>query len=158
MPVTKPAVILDRDGTLARIDRRMLEAAVPDWEGFHAALPFDSVVPGVLALNHVIAEDHTIIIMTGRSERSRYHMHSWLVKHDIRCDLLLMRGYNDMRADHKVKLDLYNKYVRGRFDVRLVVDDRPSVCQVWRELGLPLIQVTQPEEIPPFQNLGSDET
>lgn len=154
MSMLRPAAIFDRDGTLARIDRTLVERADPDWESFHAALPFDSVVPSIVALNRAISEDYTIIVMTGRSERSRHHMNSWLTKHDIRCDLLLMRGYTDMRADHKVKRDLYNTYIRGHYDVRLVVDDRPSVCEMWRELGLPLVQVTQPEDIPPFQNLG----
>ena len=36
------------------------------------------------------------------------------------------------------------------FDVRYVIDDRPQVCDIWRELGLRVMQVVDPGIEPPI--------
>ena len=154
----KNLVIVDRDGTIARIDRDGFRLGVddpdPDWDGYHKSLPFDTPIPAVVNLVNALDEDVLVFITTGRSESLRWPMVQWLHKHEIRYDRLLMRPVNDQRADHEVKRDLYLDHIEGRYNVLFVVDDRPSVCDMWRSLGLPLIQVAQPEEVPPFQFLG----
>ena len=44
-------------------------------------------------------------------------------------------------ADTKVKYRLYNEQIRGRYNVRMVWDDRNSVVDMWRRLGLKCSQV-----------------
>lgn len=156
--VGKPkACLLDRDGTLARIDRRLVEGDRPDWGAFNAAIPFDSPVPAIVNLSRSIAADIAVIVLTGRSEDFRWSMTGWLHKHGVRYDLLLMRASKDLRADEHVKADLYRTCIEPVFDVLFAVDDRPSVCEGWKRLGVPLIQVAQPEDIiPAFSGLGVD--
>jgi aromatic ring-cleaving dioxygenase len=151
------ACLIDRDGTIARIDRTLVECENPDWAGFHAALPFDSPIPAVINMVRSINRSYYRIIMTGRSEDQRSQMVDWLFKHEVPFDLLLMRPSKDQRADHVVKEELYRAYVEPEYDVKYVIDDRPSVCDTWRKLGLPVVQVTQPEEIPPFEYLTKTE-
>lgn len=53
-----------------------------------------------------------------------------------------MRTTGDSRKDSIVKEELYQKYVAGKYNVFLVLDDRTSVCQLWRDkLGFNCWQV-----------------
>lgn len=149
----RTAAIFDRDGTLARIEREFVTGERPDWGAFHAAIPFDSPVPEIVALTHAVYVD-TVIICTGRQDNFRLQMSDWIHKHRIRCDLLLMRASGDFRSDDVVKAEIYGEVIAPNFDVRFVVDDRPSVCDMWRSKGLPLLQVTQPDSIRAFDGLG----
>ncbi len=154
------AVIFDRDGTLAAIDRRFVVNSrsedtlpwqfKPDWEGFNASLPFDGVVPQIAAMFRAVAPGIVRIITTGRTDNLRPQMSDWLHKHDLVPDLLLMRRTGDHRVDSVVKREIYERQIAPRFEVIQVVDDRPQVCDAWRSLGLPLLQVTQPEDIELF--------
>lgn len=148
------AVIIDRDGTLAQIDRSFVECDRPDWASFNAAIPFDNPVPAVVSLANSIAPDIAVIVCSGRSEDFRYPMQLWLRKHEIRHDFLFLRASKDQRADEKVKRDILNEKIRPNFDVLFAVDDRPSVCAMWVEEGIPLIQVAQPDDTPVFLGLG----
>ncbi len=47
----------------------------------------------------------------------------------------------DMRKDAIIKGELFDKYVRGKFNVLFVLDDRNSVCDFWRSIGLTCFQV-----------------
>lgn len=156
----QPAVIFDRDGTLAAVDRRFVVNTDPDetlawqfkkdWEGFNASLPFDAVVPEVAALFRAIRPGITKIITTGRTDNLRPQMSDWLHKHDLTPDLLLMRRTGDQRIDSTVKREIFETQIAPRFDVLYVVDDRPQVCDMWRSLGLPLLQVVQPDVVELF--------
>ncbi len=84
--------------------------------------------------------DIAVIIMSGRSEDCRTETTHWL-DHHLWHDFLYMRPSGDMRQDWKVKHDLYNDHVRGKFNVLAVFDDRRQVVRLWRELGLTALQV-----------------
>ena len=55
-----------------------------------------------------------------------------------------MRPNQDQRSDVVVKEELFNSHVRGKYNPWLVIDDRPSVCRMWRSLGLKVLQVGDP--------------
>ena len=59
-----------------------------------------------------------------------------------------MRPAHDQRKDHVVKQEMFDRGIRPYFDVRFVVDDRPSVVEMWRANGLSVLAVTDPG-IPP---------
>jgi len=40
---------------------------------------------------------------------------------------------------------LYEKCIKGKFNVNAVFDDRLQVCRMWHELGLPLFRVGDPD-------------
>lgn len=146
-----PAVIFDRDGTLASVDWcRPDDRSNASWERFNAALPFDAVVPWVAALLHSVRPGVVRIMTTGRTDDLRPRLSDWLVKHDLPIDMLLMRAFGDTRKDSIVKQEIYDQRIAPFFDVRLVVDDRPQVCDMWRANGLNLIQVIDPVIPPPI--------
>ena len=54
---------------------------------------------------------------------------------------LHMRKGGDQRKDAVVKSELFDAHVRGRYNIRFVLDDRNQVVQLWRSLGLMCLQV-----------------
>tara|TARA_R110002020_G_scaffold227539_13_gene438195 strand:+ start:10087 stop:10632 length:546 start_codon:yes stop_codon:yes gene_type:complete len=54
---------------------------------------------------------------------------------------LYMREEGDNRKDSIVKREMYEEYIKPHYNVKLVLDDRNQVVDMWRELGLPCWQV-----------------
>jgi hypothetical protein len=72
----------------------------------------------------------------------------WIEKqHCIKglCVELYMRKTDDYRDDTIVKRELYENYIKDKFNVVAVFDDRPKVLRMWRKLGLFTFNVAQHE-------------
>jgi hypothetical protein len=157
----RPAAIFDRDGTLASVAHvAPTDRSDASWAAFNAALPFDAPVPVVAALLRSIRPGVVRIMTSGRMAGDRPGdwgrrnlMIGWIEKHDLPIDRLYMRLGGDTRLDSIVKHEIYYKYIAPFFDVRIVVDDRPSVCEMWRSLGLHVLQVTDPGILPPIAEM-----
>lgn len=154
-----PAVLFDRDGTLFSVAHHMVpttdvhgfdtgNTGPASWYDYNASPRFDSPVPVVAALFHAIRPGVTKIITSGRMEHTRRSMLDGMMKHDLVPDYLLMRKDKDQRRDSIVKREIYLGQIEPHFDVRYVIDDRPTVVEMWRELGLSVLAVIDPG-IPP---------
>lgn len=89
-----------------------------------------------------------IIFMSERDEICRQATFDWIADSSIPYNCigpLLMRKHDDNRDDVIVKEEMYNKHIKGKYNVRIVVDDRPKVCRMWCRLGLPVFQVGDPD-------------
>lgn len=152
------AVIFDRDGTLASVSYiAPNDRAKSSWAAFNASLRFDAVVPVVAGLLRSVRPGVTRIMTSGRAEgdhpgdrRRRFAMQDWLDKNSLPIDLLLMREGGDQRLDSIVKREIYLRDIEPFYRVLFVVDDRPQVVATWQELGLPVLQVTDPGILPPI--------
>ena len=60
---------------------------------------------------------------------------------DDACYSLIMRKQGDFRADDIVKKELYETYLKDKFNVLCVFDDRDKVVKMWREEGILCNQV-----------------
>lgn len=141
VPVTKrddlaKALICDLDGTLAHNNghRSFYDASTADK---------DELVPHIRRLirayhDHLVFQ---IIYMSGREERDREPTERFLKLHDCPPGPLYMRPTGDTRKDRIVKLELFDTHVRDKYSVDFVLDDRNQVVKMWRELGLPCLQV-----------------
>lgn len=131
------AIIVDVDGTLA-----LSRGIRNPYDGTRVMedIPFEHIV----ALVDMLCERHKLIIMSGREDKYREDTLRWVAER-TRLPLidtsLFMRATGDSRPDTIVKQELYEANVAGKFDVRYVVDDRPGVCAMWRDLGLVVLQV-----------------
>ena len=135
--VTLPrAYLVDIDGTLARHGTR----SPFDFSRVSEDTPFQDVVDTV----NILSESAEIIFMSGRSEECRPETQLWLDAQMLPPGRLFMRGSGDHRQDTKVKYDLFNEHVRGKYNVLGVIDDRPVVCRQWRAMGLTTFQVGDP--------------
>lgn len=52
-------------------------------------------------------------------------------------------GSGDTRVDSIVKEELFDKYVRGKWYIKYVLDDRQQVVDRWYAMGLRVLQVAQ---------------
>ncbi len=66
---------------------------------------------------------------------------NWLVLHRVPYQRVIMRKFKDFRPDDEVKLDLYEEFIEPDYEVRLVLDDRQRVVDMWRRIGLRCLQV-----------------
>ncbi len=87
---------------------------------------------------------HRIIYVSGRSEAAKAATSVWIAEHiGVPGEMLLMRGATDTRPDQIVKRKLYQRHVRPRYRVTAVLDDRAKVVEMWRSLGLTVLQVAE---------------
>lgn len=84
--------------------------------------------------------DYRILVLTGRYEEHRSVTEHWLDENGFQFDELHMRADGDSRRDNVIKLELFNKHVRDRFNVGAAFDDRDRVVRLWRRLGLLTLQ------------------
>lgn len=137
------AIICDIDGTLADLEHRLVHVhkTPKDWHAFHSSLMEDTPHPWCVDLINLYRENgHRIILMTGRGEEYRDLSLEWFKKYQIHYDELLMRSAGDQRHDWEIKKELFEKNVKDRFQVSFVVEDRKSVVDMWRDIGLVCLQ------------------
>ena len=145
----KNTIIFDLDGTLALIDKRRDVSTKSngklDWDKFFdpSNIKLDVPNPPVVKLAQMLAEnDFTIIIFSGRTDKTKYSTRSWLSHNRVPFQKLVMRDskINHYTPDDILKKDMLDKYA-DIDDVFLVVDDRQKVVDMWRSLGLTVFQV-----------------
>ena len=132
--------IFDIDGTLAlRGDRSPY-----DW----SKVERDILDLQVSALYHnlQLVPNITIFIFSGRDEISRELTQKWLLEKGVtNYKQLVLRPTGNMEKDSVVKEAMYRGILENKFNVLGVIDDRPSVCRMWRSLGLKVFQVGDPD-------------
>lgn len=140
-PDLPTCIIVDIDGTLAHMtDRSPYD---------YTKVSTDVVDPIVAGIVRKYAQrdpntdfpDNYIIIVSGRmGPICEAETRQWLQDNHIPYDELYMRQV-DQIPDTDVKKEIYDKYIKPRYNVRFVLDDRDRVVKMWRELGLKVLQV-----------------
>jgi hypothetical protein len=161
----KDTIIFDLDGTLAIIEKRKKISTKADgsinWEIFFkpSNISLDEPNDPVIKMAQLFALDgYSIVILSGRNDRSFEATKSWLLKYNIPYDKLIMRpdkflknggkiadgniATQDMRfmPDEVLKKNMLDTFLDVN-DIFLVVDDRDKVVKMWRSLGLKTFQV-----------------
>ena len=148
LPTMWPAhvIICDLDGTLYDSRGRSHFAENKMWDEFHAASVDDP--PNTDVLHMLYAIDHSgaeIIAITGRDEKFREITNTWLSKHLVPIDTLLMRPDLDFRHDTEVKIDLLEGWLArtnwNKDEIAFAMDDRDRMVDAWRKYGIPCWQV-----------------
>ena len=131
------AVVVDVDNTVASKGDRSPYA----WDRVREDKPISVVIDAVRGLSQ---QGYEIIFLSGRDSICMEDTEEWLQSYFNFPITLFMRKNKDMRKDTVVKEELFFKHVAPNWNVSLVIDDRPSVCRMWRELGLKVAQVADP--------------
>lgn len=137
------AIIVDLDGTLCDVEHRVhhVQGAVKDWKAFNSLLSHDDLNHWCFELIHaMVARGYKILFVTGRGEANRRPTEEWLKKHLVPYHDLFMRGEIDFREDSDVKEEIYRSMIEQKYQVLFVVDDRKSVVDRWRDIGLVCLQ------------------
>lgn len=141
----KGYVVYDIDGTLADIEHRrhyvQRDNGKKDWDSFFEEMVYDKPRMGIVnMLDMDIENGYGVLLVSGRSDKYRKTTMKWLGCYNIEPFHVFMRKESDKRPDTNVKRDIYNKYLAG-YNIVKVVDDRPSVIRMWRDLGLNVVDV-----------------
>ncbi len=140
-PALPSALICDLDGTLALLNGR---------DPYNASTCEQDLVNAPVAALVAQCADagDTILFTSGRSDAHREQTLRWLAQlgyhqQGARSFVLLMRKAGDNRKDAVVKQELYKQHIAGCYTVKFVLDDRSSVVELWRSLGLTCLQVAE---------------
>ena len=134
-PNLSDAIIVDMDGTLAIIDHRNpYDVSCCDLD-----LPNKPVLETVLKWQ----SNTTIIIVSGRTDNGKEKTEIWLKKYGVNYQHLYMRKTGDMRKDAIIKQEIYNDFIRDKYNILFILDDRQQVVDMWRSLGLTVFQVAE---------------
>lgn len=129
----RPAVIFDIDGTLAHMGSR----GPFEW----TRVGEDGMDLHVYELlNMYERRGYEIIIMSGRDGVCRPETEEWLKRRDVPYTELLMRKEGDDRPDVIIKEELFWT-IADQYAIRLAVDDRDQVVDMWRSIGIKCFQV-----------------
>ena len=104
----------------------------------------DAFDPRMNFLLSSLSEKFQIIFLSGRQDtkQCREDTEKWLKDNLGLSEVtLIMRSEGDFRPDDVVKKELYQKYIKDRYNVVCVFDDRDKVVRMWRSLGLLCCQV-----------------
>ena len=145
-PSLPMAIIVDIDGTLAHMNDKRKPF---DYDKVHLDEADAGVSHLVDAINYLGYA--TTFIFSGRDDVCELETKAWLERHAIEYEALYMRRTNHVDEkgnkvpDTVVKAEMLEKYIVGKYNVLFVVDDRPVVCRMWRDVyGLRVMQVGDP--------------
>lgn len=151
----KQFLIIDIDGTLTNSTERAenyLNSSNKDWDAFYEHCDEDAPIERVCdAVVRLVETGYTPVFLTGRPQRVMDKTLDWLEKYlgdssSIKDSALIMRHDNDHTPDFIYKSKVY-KDILERMGVRpyntLILEDRKSVVNMWRELGFICFQVAE---------------
>jgi predicted kinase len=144
-------IICDLDGTLALFGNRR-----SPYDASYCDI-VDEPNPTVLNLLKTYHSGCTYPIVSkihffsGRENKYRDPTQRFL---SIKCGFSLKEGYyqlvmrttGDKRPDEIIKKEFFEEHIRGKFNVFVVIDDRPKVIRMWKSLGLPVFNVGDNKE------------
>lgn len=83
----------------------------------------------------------TPIFVSGRKEKYRKittsQIKAWNHRSAFRTNFrLYMRADDDFRSDVELKREIYENYIKDKYDVFCAIDDRKCIVDLWRSLGI----------------------
>jgi len=150
------AVIFDIDGVLAK------KSPDRDYREYDK-VDLDSPVEAVFEIlnRYLFDEDYVIIFITGRKESCKIKTMNFIAENteldfiynSTECNgeseqeeyfldnfKLYMREDNDNRKAEVLKKEIYDKHIKGEYEVVLVFEDDPVVCEMYKKEGLLVLQ------------------
>lgn len=127
-------IICDLDGTLCLFDGNPYDR---DFSKDIVNEPIKKILTSYLTNNY-----DNLVFLSGRNDKFENVTREWLNKYFLNYELY-MRKDKDFRKDVIIKEELYNNYVKNRYNVSFVIDDRLQVCRLWYSLGLFVLNVNQ---------------
>jgi phosphoglycolate phosphatase-like HAD superfamily hydrolase len=144
-----PAYIFDIDGTLSDPKHRLhyIEGEQKDWGAFFGECDQDAPIPHMidLATDIIIGTDAVVLFCTGRSDDVKAKTVAWLQEQfpdfEIGPEDVYMRAAGDHRDDVVVKSELMDRIIADGCKPVMVFEDRARVVEMWRQRGIPCLQV-----------------
>lgn len=136
LPEKPHAILCDIDGTLAKKGDRNI------YNGSNVHLD-TLILPVFQVISHYTNSGRKIFYLSGRSTEFAEQTSQWLTDNGCPDGDIIMRREGDKRTDYIVKKELYEEYIKGKYNVDFVIDDRKQVKRMWVEQGLFVFDVNQ---------------
>ena len=135
--------IFDIDGTLADNDHRAHflhpedHSLAKDWDSFFAAQHLDTPIIPIVTILRALNPFYRIVLLTGRGQEWSEVTHTWLDKHGIPCDQLIMRPLKCRENDSTLKIRLINENFNDdeKAAIMTIFEDRGRVINSLRAEG-----------------------
>lgn len=129
------AIIVDIDGTMAKMNGR----SAYDWSRVGEDSPNYPVVQ--IVLDYMEKHSGDVLFVSGRDGVCREATTQWLANLGCYGFELYMRPPGNLEKDAVIKRRIFDEFIRDRYDVEYVLDDRDQTVEMWRSLGLTCLQV-----------------
>lgn len=129
-------VLLDIDNTISYSFKR-------PWYGEEAAKEMinDKVNPQLQVLLQNLNSNIDIIVMTGRTDNKEMEQTlTWLTNHNIPWNSFYGRTEGDYRKGDIIKLENYNKHIKGKYNVLAAIEDDEECVKMYQEQGIFVLQ------------------
>ena len=141
--------IIDIDGTLADSSGRAhfiekKRRTKKDWIIWEQHTYEDKVIESVKALCYAIkAYGARIVFITARCETCRKATLAWFKANlpELADSEFVMRKKKDKRPDTIVKKELYESWIKPNYDILFAVDDKQSIADLYRKMGICVLHV-----------------
>jgi uncharacterized HAD superfamily protein len=136
-------ILVDFDHTVANSFWRDSMIGTVPWDEYHEQSKYDKPFWNVVQLiNSLWYQGHTIIGVTGRTEKHRKLTNDWLLEYDINIDEILMRP-DDLflkNAEMKVKL-VEDRFKKDYKSIGFLIEDNEDACLAFQKLGITTLQI-----------------
>jgi len=87
---------------------------------------------------------YKIVVCSGRDHGRGYEVtKKWFEDNKIPFDYMYLRNAGDVRPDTVIKKEIYERELKDKFNIVMCLDDRNSVVNMLREIGLDVFQVAE---------------
>jgi len=132
------AIVSDIDGTILNFcDRSAFDVALSINDAPNCAV--------LACLQTMYNSGRDILFLTGRNEKFRDITEEWINKHLPIPYKLYMRADDDKRPDTIYKKEVIDNHIFGKFFIEAILDDRPRICRMFREMGFVVFQLNHKE-------------
>jgi hypothetical protein len=131
-----PIAVVDIDGVLADASHRQhhLDSRPRDWDAFFAAVGGDAPIAEGVSLVLELAEDHEVVLLSGRPESTREETLAWLRRVGVPFSRLLLRRDSDRRPAPAMKAAVLGR-LGSPSGIAVVVDDDAAVIERVTAMG-----------------------
>jgi hypothetical protein len=136
-------ILVDLDHTLSNAFwRDSIIGAVP-WDEYHEESKHDKPFWNIVQIiNSLWYAGHTIIAVTGRTEKHRQLTNNWLLEYDINIDEILMRPDDVFLKNAEMKVKLVEDRFKKNFkDIGCLIDDNEETILAFFNLGITTLQI-----------------
>ena len=128
--------VFDIDGVLADASHRQhfVESRPKDWDAFFAAVGEDPVIEAGRARVIEVSDEHEVVVVSGRPERTRAATEAWLEAAGMGRPRVILRPDHDRRPAADLKAELLTG-LAAPGDIWVVVDDDITVVERVTALG-----------------------
>ena len=136
-PSLPAAIIVDVDGTIALNNGHRGHY---DYGRIMDDAPNQPVIDLVKSLSSTDPYA-SVVVVSGRDDDCMGATANWVALQGIVMTDIFMRRTGDKRQDALDKREIFDAHIRDRYRVLYVIDDRNQVVDMWRSLGLTVLQV-----------------